>query len=186
MLAIVAAPAVLATPLKLPFRYIRDAALTNRFFFNHPISNTFFTFRLYPWASSGVGGTGLAGSYLLYHWLAWLIDCRCTVHTVKYGSGLCDPPYNKLSYELVVFDNNLIMKIIHKIFLVLMLVMFIVVLKGKVSRNFESCDSLKKKLKQNCFHSYLVHWFLIQNVFANVSRYKYTSIYIWPNQYNRN
>ena len=32
MLAIVAAPAVLATPLKLPFRYIRDAALTNRFF----------------------------------------------------------------------------------------------------------------------------------------------------------
>ena len=44
-----------------------------------------------------------------------MIDCRCTVvHTVKDGSGLSDPPYNKLSYELVVFDNNLIMKIIHK------------------------------------------------------------------------
>ena len=152
MLAIVAAPAVFATPLKLPFRDIRDAALTNRFFFNHPISNTFFTFRPYPWASSGVGGTGLAGSYLLYHWLAWLVDCRCTVvHTVKDGSGLSVPPYNKLSYELVVFDNNLIMKIIHKIFLVLMLVMFIVVLKGKVSRNVESCDSKKKNLNKIAF-----------------------------------
>ena len=32
-----------------------------------------------------------------------------------------------------------------------MLVMFIVVLKGKVSRNFESCDSLKKNLKKIAF-----------------------------------
>ena len=43
------------------------------------------------------------------------------------------------------------MKIIHKIFLVLMLVMFIVVLKGKVSRNVESCDSKKKNLNKIAF-----------------------------------